>query len=301
MLSTLLFGAALVLALVAAALHERSGRWRRPLRPLLYLLAPAAAAASLASAPSWAIVEKLLTAVAVPAGALWVAVFVLAWWLLLRGRRRQAAVALVAWAAFSIAGNVWIGQAMLAWLEAGYASAPPGVRFDAVLVLGGGSDVTPWGSPQLGTAGDRLRVGAELFAGGRTPVLVSSGSSIAELTQQEERDVARETAALWRQMGVPAGAIVQVPGPKNTSEEIAALAGLVRSRGWRQVGLVTSASHLRRAMRLAERHGLRATPIAADVRGQLQPASIVALVPSGSGFHSVQVASKEMAAALIGR
>ena len=301
MLSTLLFVAAILLALAAAGLHERASRLRRPLRLLMHLLAPVIAAASIASAPSFDIVEKLLTALIVPAGALWVATFALTWWLFLRRRRRQAAVALAAWCGFTLAGNVWVGQAMLAWLEDGFAPAPPGARFDAVMVLGGGSDITPWGAPQLGTAGDRLRVGAELHAGGRTPILVSSGSSIAQLNQQEERDLASETAALWQQMGVPREAIVQVPGPRNTSQEIAALSALARSRGWRRVGLVSSGSHLRRAMRLAEDHGLRVTPIPADVRGELQPASIVGLVPSGPGFYSVQVSSKEIVAGIVGR
>jgi uncharacterized SAM-binding protein YcdF (DUF218 family) len=301
MVSTLLLCAALALALAGAALHDRAGRWRRAARPLLHLLGPAAAAASLATAPSWTVVEKLLTALVLPAGALWAAAFGLGWWLVLRQRRRQAAAALLAWGAFSLAGNVWVGQAMLAWLEAGFQPAPPGARFDAVLVLGGGTDLTPWRAPQLGTAGDRLRVGAELFASGRTEVLVTSGSSIAELGQKQERDLAHETAALWEQMGVPRGAIVEVPGPKNTSQEVAALGALVRARGWRRVGLVTSASHLRRAMRLAGRHGLRATPIPADVRGEIQPASMVGLVPSGQGFHAVHVASREIAAALVGR
>jgi len=301
MLSTLLFVVALALALVAAGLHDRAGRLRRPLRPLLHLFAPVAAAASILTAPNVSIIEKLLTAVVVPAGALWAATYMLTWWLYLRGRHRQAALTLAAWCVLTLAGNVWVGQTMLAWLEDGYAPPPAEARFDAVLVLGGGSEITPWGTPQLGSAGDRLRVGAEQFTSGRTSILVSSGSSIADLTRHEVRNLASETAALWQQMGVPVDAIVQVPGPINTSEEIAALGALVRERGWRSVGLVSSGSHLRRAMRLAEANGLRATPIPADIRGELQPASIVGLVPAGAGFHSVQVACKELAAGLVGR
>jgi uncharacterized SAM-binding protein YcdF (DUF218 family) len=301
MLSTLLFAAALVFALVAAGLHGRAAFWRRPLRLLMHLLAPVAAAAAVVSAPNISIIEKLLTALIVPAGALWAATFALTWWLLLRRRRRQAAIALAAWSALTLVGNVWIGQAMIAWLENGYRPAPPDTRFDAVAVLAGGSDTTPWGSPQLGNAGDRLRVAAELFTSGRTRLLISCGSSIPELTQSDARDLASETAALWEQMGIPRVAIVEVPGPINTSEEIAELGVLARDRGWQRVGLVTSGYHLRRAMRLAEASGLRVTPIAADVRGKLQPASMVGIVPSGPGFHAVQVAFKELAAGLVGR
>jgi uncharacterized SAM-binding protein YcdF (DUF218 family) len=94
---------------------------------------------------------------------------------------------------------------------------------------------------------------------------------------------------------------VQVPGPRNTSQEVAALSALARDRGWRRIGLVSSGSHLRRAMRLADDNRLRVTPIPADVRGELQPASIAGLVPSGPGFYSVQVSSKEIVAGLVGR
>jgi uncharacterized SAM-binding protein YcdF (DUF218 family) len=302
MFSTLLFVAALALTLAAAALHDRAGRWqRRRLRPLLHLVGPALAVASLAASPNQAMLEKLLTALVLPAGALWAAALALAWWLLLRQRRRQAAVALALWCGLTLSGNVWVGQALFAWLESGYPPISRAARFDAVMVLGGGTDITPWRAPQLGPSGDRLRVGAALFASGRTPLLVGSGSSIAELAQAEERDVAREAATLWQEMGVPARSIVQLPGPKNTSEEIAALAILARDRGWRRVGLVTSGYHLRRAMRLAGREGLHATPIPADVRGELQPASTVGLVPSGAGFYAVQTASKELIAGIVGR
>jgi len=302
MVSMLLLAAALALALSAAALHERAGRWgRRALRPLLHVLGPAAAIGSLASAPSRDIVEKLLTALILPTGLLWIAGFGLTWWLLLGQRRRASAAALVVWCAFSLAGNQRIGQVMIAGLEAGFAPPPASASFDAILVLGGGSDLTPWGAPQLGTSGDRLRVAADLYRSRRTPLLVSSGSSIAGLSDRDVRNLALETAALWQQMGVPPDAIVQIPGPKNTSEEMVALSALARERGWRRVGLVTSASHLRRAMRLAARHGLAVTPIPADVRGQVQPASAVGLVPSGGGFHAVQVGSKELVAGLVGR
>jgi len=38
-----------------------------------------------------------------------------------------------------------------------------------------------------------------------------------------------------------------------------------------------------------------------DVRGDVRPAMTVGLIPSGPGFHAGQLASKEIAAALVGR
>ncbi|MCG8421141.1 MAG: YdcF family protein [Proteobacteria bacterium] len=299
MLSTALFIAALFAAFAASAWHVGLGAgWRRI---GLHALGPALGVAALATAPSALVVEKLLARLIFPTGLLWLGGFVLAWWLLLRGRRRAAIAVLCGWMLYSLAGNSWVGHAMLSWLEAGYRPPAAPVRFDAVIALGGSTDLTPWGQPQLSLSGDRLRVAAELYHRKRAFVLVCTGSSIAGLRQANQRDLAAEAARLWIDMGVPETAIVKVPGPHNTRAEIAALTRLAGERGWQRIGLVTSAWHLRRAMRLAGRHGLDAVPIPADVRGHMPLPSVVGVVPSGAGFYGVQIAWKEIVGAWLGR
>jgi uncharacterized SAM-binding protein YcdF (DUF218 family) len=105
-------------------------------------------------------------------------------------------------------------------------------RADAILVLGDDN-----------FAGDRAAKAAELFRDGMAPLVVASGRllrSYAGIAELIARDL--ET------MGVPATAIVQFPQRAgNTREEAQALRDLVASRGWRQVLVVTSNYHTRRA------------------------------------------------------
>jgi uncharacterized SAM-binding protein YcdF (DUF218 family) len=191
---------------------------------------------------------------------------------------------------------------MLSRLEAPF-SGPLAINgpLDAVLVLGGGTTVRPDGASQLGSNGDRLRVGARLQRQGMTRRLVTSGSSVAGLDQSRARDLSAETRALWIEGGVPASAIVPIVGPRNTREEIAAFSKLAAERGWQRIGVVSSAWHLRRAMRLAAGHELHAVAIPADFRGAPFVTNAVGLVPSGNGFYHLQIALKEYLGAALGR
>lgn len=292
------FCAAAIAALWAA---ERLGRGRRKMGGVGLAVAVTLLGLTVMLAPHPAFVEKLLTRLVLPAGALWGVIYGAAAVCLGRGQRRAGWVWVGVWVAYGVAGSGQVGGAMVAALEAGYGVSDEAARYDAVMVLGGGTGVRPDGAPQLAYAGDRVRVAAVMWQRGQTPVLVASGTSLGGLDQREARDLGAETAALWAQMGVPTEAVVTLAGPHNTATEIEALARYAGAAGWRRVGLVTSAWHLRRAMRLAERAGLDAAPIAADVRGGVAPWSAVAVVPTGSGFYRVSFASKEWLGALVGR
>lgn len=296
MLPAFFLVAALICGLVAGLRH----RGRR-VEVALYGAAVLAVALMVVSAPNVAVVEKLLTRLIQPIGLIWLLGYGVIWWFLVTARRRAAMAVLVIWLVYSLAGNGWVGGLMMNWLEAGYSPPAPDARFDAVIVLGGGTGVATWGEPQLSVAGDRLRVGAELHRRGQTPLLITSGSSVAGLSQLGQRDLTGETTALWRGMGVPDDAILAVPGPQNTRTEIIALGELAAERGWKRLGLVTSAWHLRRATRLAERHGVAVIPIPADSRGLIPPASANGVIPSASSAFAIQVAWKEIVGALVGR
>lgn len=292
------FCAALIAMLGAA---ERLGRGLRRMAGALAVVAVVLLGVTVALSPHPALVEKLSTRLVLPAGALWCVVYGAAAVCLTRGQRRAAVGWLALWVAYGVAGSGQVGGAMIEALEAGYVEDDASARYDAVMVLGGGTGVRPDGAPQLAYAGDRVRVAAQVWRRGQTPVLVASGTSLGGLDQPGQRDLGAETAALWAQMGVPAEAVVTLAGPHNTATEVDALAQRAREAGWGRVGLVTSAWHLRRAMALAERAGLDASPIAADVRGGVAPWSALAVVPTGSGFYRVSFASKEWLGALVGR
>jgi uncharacterized SAM-binding protein YcdF (DUF218 family) len=245
--------------------------------------------------------QKTLAYLAMPAGLIWLglaALAVAAW----RVERRRLALALGgAWFAFALAGNYWLGCWLLDLIERRVPS--PVVEelapFDAVFVLGGGTDATNDGQAEFGRAGDRVALATKLWHLRKATVLVASGSVSDELGNA--RDLASETAALWRGLGVPASAIVQQPGALITMTEIGGYQLLARERGWKRLGLVSSAWHLPRALATCRRLGLEVTPLPADHLGRGPGWSPMFLVPQGRGFDRVERACWEWLGMLIGR
>ncbi|MBZ5698761.1 MAG: YdcF family protein [Acidobacteriia bacterium] len=108
----------------------------------------------------------------------------------------------------------------------------PAVQADVILVLGDDN-----------YAGDRAAHAAELYRAGLAPQVVASGRLLrpyAGIAEMIEHDLESH--------GVPAASIVKFSHrAANTREEAEALGGLVASRGWRRVLVVTSDYHARRA------------------------------------------------------
>lgn len=112
------------------------------------------------------------------------------------------------------------------------------VQSDAIIVLGDDN-----------YAGDRAQHAAELYRMGLAPVVVASGRALrpyAGVSELIERDL--------ESRGVPAASIVKFQQrAENTHEEAEALSGLITSRGWKRVLVVTSNYHTRRARFIFER------------------------------------------------
>lgn len=292
---------ALVALLIAAWLGIIAQRRRVRLEPHWRLVAGFAAGGALLALVLLLVdleSQKLALRLLTPLGLAWTVLLGLALHLLLAGRRREGWTALGCWLALGIGGNAWIGSWLLGTLERSLPAAS-GQPWDAVAVLGGGTALDHEGGVQLGASGDRLRVAAAQHRGGTTPLLVTLGSGI--LGSERGRDLAAETAAVWSAWGVPEQAVLRLPGPVNTSQEVARLAAEARARGWRRIGLVSSAWHLPRALALARRHGLAADPVPADWRGRPPPLTPVHLVPSGQGLHETQLWLNEILGRLAGR
>jgi uncharacterized SAM-binding protein YcdF (DUF218 family) len=236
-----------------------------------------------------------------PAGLVWLGLLALARILAQRAARPLAVAALALWLLYTLAGNVWFGSVVQTWLQRGYGTLDPfgQGRFDAVLVLGGGVEVGDDGSPTLTAAGDRVVLAVRLYRAGRTPLLLTTGPYLL-LPGGVAASSAAATALIWRQLGVPEQGIVLLEGPRTTTDEVLALKTAVAERGWRRVGLLTSAWHLPRAMRLCRRYGVEAVPLPADAVGT-PPPRLRFLVPQQDGFQSVQTACWETLGALAGR
>jgi uncharacterized SAM-binding protein YcdF (DUF218 family) len=283
---------AFVLACTALGLlahaHEISGRRRR------VSLGAAAAAALLAgiAMPPLTMVAKLIGALAMPTGLLWL---VLGAVTLVSAAKRRWLWALPAaglWLVFTLFGNTWIGAAWLGVLEAPYVELDPFEHeYDAVFVLGGGAATGSTGRAQATGAGDRVLLAAQLYHAGRTPLLVSSGSHVPGANATD--NLAAATAELWRGLGIPPDAIIEVPGPYDTRTELQAYEELTDSEGWQQIGVVSSAWHLPRVAMHADAVGLQYSMLPADFRGTPRWEGIVSIPPSGAGFRLVQLAAWE--------
>jgi uncharacterized SAM-binding protein YcdF (DUF218 family) len=236
-----------------------------------------------------------------PAGLVWLGLLAFARVLAVRGSRPLAATALVLWLIYTLAGNAWLGSAGLAWLERRYATLDPLGQgpFDAVLVLGGGVDVSDDGAPTLTAAGGRVVLAVRLYHAGKTRLLAASGPFVL-LADDTATSTAAATGLIWRELGVPEESIVLLEGPRSTTDEVLALKRAAAERGWRRVGLLTSPWHLRRAMGLCRRYGVEATPLPADAVG-MPRLQLRWVVPQEIGFQRVQTACWEFLGPLAGR
>lgn len=256
--------------------------------------------AAFVAGPSGLVLQKLVARLVMPAAWVWDLAWIAFVVGVARAWRRLALAGAVVGVLLTIAGSEALGQAMNHWLERDYRDDPYAKgSFDAVFVLGGGIDVAPHPSYELGPSGDRVALAARLHHRGLAKHLVISGTVIEGLA--ETFDNVAATDLILRELGVPATAIVRQSGPtRNTREEATAAVRLVRERGWTRVAVLTSAWHMRRAHALFERAGLDAVPLAADHRGSLQWEGLYSIVPRDAGYYLVSKASWELLGAAVG-
>jgi uncharacterized SAM-binding protein YcdF (DUF218 family) len=129
--------------------------------------------------------------------------------------------------------------------------APPPRPAQAIVVLGSymGTDGT------LSAASLQRAVrGIQLYRHGLAPLLVMAGAQQGPLAEAEVR------AALAREFGVPAEALLTEGGGKTTREEALRMRQLLQPRGVRDLLLVTSADHMPRAQEEFEREGFTVAP-----------------------------------------
>jgi len=136
-----------------------------------------------------------------------------------------AALYAVRYPLMRFAGNLWMVN-------------DPVASADVIIILGDDN-----------YAGDRAFHAAELYRSGLAPVVVASGRMLRANT-----GIADLMAHDLESFGIPAAAIVKFPHRgANTQEEASALAGLIATRKWKRILLVTSNYHARRALFILER------------------------------------------------
>lgn len=214
------------------------------------------------------------------AGALW----------LLHWRRASALLTVATAVATYLACTPFVAGALLAPLTRGFTSPldhPPPVKF--VVVLGS------WYAPRADlpvtasmnfdglarlTEGVRL---VRLLPGAR---LIASGGVYSWSTSQPS---AHGYARMARALGIDSASIIVLDKARDTAEETRDIAPVV---GAEPFLLVTSSDHLRRAMRLMQRAGLRPIPAPAT-RTAGDAFEWRELIPSSSGLRGTEAAIHE--------
>lgn len=234
--------------------------------------------------------QKFVSRLLMPLGLIWIGlsvILVLAW---KRCRWRGRWALILLWTVYTLAGNSWFGTWLIGTLE----RQTPMIDFavieplDAVCVLGGGTSRRLDKRPQIGAAGDRLLVGAQLYRLGKTPLLIASNPT-------------SDTCLVWRNMGVPENVILALPLVVNTDQEIMACKKMKEQYGWKRFGLVTSAWHLPRALRLCRKYGLEVTPLPANYQSTPPQGFWLNFVPQEDAFYNVQHACWEYLGMIMGR
>ena len=189
----------------------------------------------------------------------------------------------------------WIGQ---------YApiTAEDLPRADAIVLLGGlvSPALSPRIEPELNASADRLFRAARLFHMGKAPVIVVSGGNLPWRSGSVPE--AAMIAGLLAELGVPEEAIVLEPKSRNTRENAINTAELLEIRDWRTVLLVTSGSHMRRAMTSFARAGIAANPASSDIRGRFPYAdSLLDFLPDAEALTRTTIVIREVIGLLVYR
>jgi uncharacterized SAM-binding protein YcdF (DUF218 family) len=245
--------------------------------------------------------QRAVTGLANPFGLIWISLLALtgyAWHKHDRFWTRSLSACLVL---FMVGGNGELTGALMRWWQKPYQSIKPLKEgpFDIVVVLGGGTSLDHNKTPILNDGGDRVMLAARLYHTGRTPLLGCSGIRTDEW-KEEIHDPRRQTITIFTEVGIPEPDIVLLQG-RNTKEEIASIAEAAKARGWKKIGLITSAWHMRRAMRIASSTELRLDPLPADSSVGPWEWRNLSLIPSSGSLTDLGLLCKEWLAALVKR
>ncbi|TWT53491.1 hypothetical protein Pla22_11200 [Rubripirellula amarantea] len=246
---------------------------------------------------------RTATSICMPIGVLWLGLLTLGIAAWLSGHRMTSALFLTLFLFVSITANSAVADRMISLIEwhATKVTATKESPYRMAVVLGGGTSVRAGGTAEVNNEGERLVSAAQLWHAGLTQAIVATGASPDG--DYHAKDV---TAELLVSLGVPNDVIFKIDG-QNTSQEMMYLRALLNDPPARfpekgTAVLITSAFHMRRAMRLADGQRLDLEPhpvsFSVDRKRDFTPAVIVPTAPAVEQFS---VALKEILAEVVGR
>ena len=167
-------------------------------------------------------------------------------------------------------------------------------KVDAIVILGGAIDhpVGPRRSIDLSEAADRVLFATRLFKAGKAPRLLVTGGNLPWAAgSQPEALLIRDLLVEW---GVSATAIEAAGRSRNTYENAREIAEIQARTPFRMALLVTSASHMPRAVAVFKKAGIPVVPAATDVQVLKNvPWTILRWLPDARALRWTTVAVKE--------
>jgi uncharacterized SAM-binding protein YcdF (DUF218 family) len=206
-------------------------------------------------------------------------------------RARRALWAL--WGGLWVLSTPFVGGVLTMWTETrgpdlGTALAGLDREKVALVVLSGGLRTRDQSSPpreRLDTSStQRVLTASRLWKEQGFGLVILSGAPPAETEGMRD---------LMTTLGVPPAVIVLEDRSLNTRENAAYSATILRERRQETVVVVTSATHLRRAVKDFAAVGITAIPAAADVYGP-PPRGIDSFLPSAHGLARTQTCLHEL-------
>jgi uncharacterized SAM-binding protein YcdF (DUF218 family) len=208
-------------------------------------------------------ISKLLPLFIYPLG-LSCLLMLLALWLCYRRSRQAYIPILLALIILAIAGNIQVGNRLIASLERQYLPLTNPPQADAIVILGGctRNEETPRIMPDLSDRGDRLVYGAKLYQDGAAPKIILSGGRIqwygGDLSEAESM------ATILELFDIPRADMILESRSLNTHDNAIFTKEILQREQFKRILLVTSAAHMPRSLAIFRRAKIDAIPAPTD-------------------------------------
>jgi uncharacterized SAM-binding protein YcdF (DUF218 family) len=189
----------------------------------------------------------------------------LALWLSYRRSRKAYIPILLALIIVVIAGNIQVGNHLIASLERQYLPLVDPPKADAIVILGGGTRnyEPPRILPDLSDRGDRLIYGAKLYQDGAAPKIILSGGRIQ--WYGGESSEAESMATILELFDIPRADMILESRSLNTHDNAIFTKEILQREQFKKILLVTSAAHMPRSLAIFRRAKIDAIPAPADL------------------------------------
>jgi uncharacterized SAM-binding protein YcdF (DUF218 family) len=281
---------------------KRPGRLRYFAHGLGLVCTGAIVFASAGAISGRTMIEKMMTDLVMPLGLVWAGLLLIVYFCFLMRQWWPAIIGLACWLVLTLAGNFYVSNWLISKLEMPFLDMNVWEMepLDTMVVLGGGTNTRMGGGSQLGRSGDRVGTAARMFHAGQAKRVLCTGTD-SFLGSDVDLHPREEAIEILAGLGIARDNLFELEG-KNTFQEMQNLkVWLAENPDQQRIGVLSSAWHLPRVIRLAESNGLELIPVPADFLSQPYEASPNFLIPSSAAMETTRAALKEYLAGWLGR